>query len=237
MKSLFALLVMMSFLACSNPKSDSKIQMGEKKRPLKYLALGDSYTIGEGVAEEDRYPNQLVKRLNDELTMDVKSPVIIAKTGWTVDELETGINRSKSLTPPYDLVTLLIGVNNQYRGKPVEAFRVEFEKMLLRAIGFAGNLPNHVIVLSIPDWGVTPFAVNKEVDQAKVASEIDAFNKVKREVCKQYGVFFIDITEHYRAVGAEPNMVVGDDLHPSGLVYEFWAEILFDQVKTLNFKR
>lgn len=221
----------MSFFACSNPKSDSTTQMGDTKRPLKYLALGDSYTIGEGVDKDDRYPNQLVKRLNEELNLTINQPVIIAKTGWTVDELEKGIKRAKSITPPYDLVTLLIGVNNQYRGKPVEEYKIEFEKMLLQAIGFAGNLPNHVIVLSIPDWGITPFAVEKEVDQSKIASEIDAYNAAKKEICKQYGVFYIDITDHYREFGAKAEMVVEDKLHPSKLIYEFWVDKLYEQVK------
>lgn len=234
MKSLLALLVMMSFLACSN--SDSTSKMGDTERPLKYLALGDSYTIGEGVPEDDRYPNQLVKRLNEELEIGMNDPVIIAKTGWTVDELEEGINKSKNIAPPYDLVTLLIGVNNQYRGRSVEEFKIEFKQVLLRAIGFAGNLPNHVVVLSIPDWGVTPFATEKGSDKLKVASEIDAYNAAKKEICKQFGVFFIDITEHYRAVGAQTEMVVQDKLHPSGLVYSYWADKLFEQVKALNLK-
>jgi lysophospholipase L1-like esterase len=236
MKSLLALLVMMSFFACSGSNSDSKNQMGDTKRTLTYLALGDSYTIGEGVVEEDRYPNQLVKRLNEELNLGVNPPIIIAKTGWTVDELETGINDSKNIDPPYDLVTLLIGVNNQYRGRSVEDFKIEFEQILLRAIGFAGNLPDHVVVLSIPDWGVTPFAVSEETDQLKVASEIDAYNTAKKEVCKQFGVFYIDITANYRTVGAQPEMVVGDKLHPSGLVYAFWADKLYEKVKSLNLK-
>jgi lysophospholipase L1-like esterase len=233
MKSLLALLVIMSFFACSSSNSDSKNQMGDTKRPLKYLALGDSYTIGEGVVEEDRYPNQLVKRLNEELNLTINQPVIIAKTGWTVDELETGINNSKNLAPPYDLVTLLIGVNNQYRGKSVEEFKIEFKQILLRAIGFAGNLPDHVVVLSIPDWGVTPFATEKGSDKLKLASEIDAYNTAKKEVCKQFGVFYIDITANYRTVGAQPEMVVEDKLHPSGLVYAFWADKLYEQVKTI----
>lgn len=234
MRSFIFLFSVIGFLACSNTKSDSTTQMGDVKRPLKYLALGDSYTIGEGVDELDRYPNQLVKRLKDELGMDVEPAVIVAKTGWTVDELETGINDSKSIAPPYDLVTLLIGVNNQYRGRPVEDFKVEFEKMLLRAIGFAGNLPNQVVVLSIPDWGITPFASSKEVDQQKIATEIDQYNQAKKEVCDQYGVFFIDITPYYRSVGATPEMLVADELHPSKLIYSDWAGKLFDQVKTLN---
>jgi lysophospholipase L1-like esterase len=236
MKSLLALLVMMSFFACSGSNSDSKNQMGDTKRTLTYLALGDSYTIGEGVVEEDRYPNQLVKRLNEELNLGVNPPIIIAKTGWTVDELETGINDSKNIDPPYDLVTLLIGVNNQYRGRSVEDFKIEFEQILLRAIGFAGNLPDHVVVLSIPDWGVTPFAVEKGADQQKVATEVDAYNNAKKEVCATYGVYFINITEHYRSVAPQSEMAVADKLHPSGLIYTFWADKLYEKVKSLNLK-
>ena len=224
----------MVFFACSNPKSDSTAQMGDTKRPLKYLALGDSYTIGEGVSEEESYPNQLLARYNAESEMNFSPPTIIAKTGWTVAELEVGIKKSKKLTPPYDLVTLLIGVNNQYQGKPLDEFKLEFEKILLQAIGFAGNLPNHVIVLSIPDWGITPFALEKDSDQPKVKVEIDAFNKAKKEICKQYGVYFIEITDHYRTMGAQADMLVSDKLHPSGMIYKIWADKLYDQVKTLT---
>lgn len=233
MRSILLIPFLICFFACSNTKNELSTQMGEAKRPLKYLALGDSYTIGEGVPEEDRYPNLLVNRIKEELNIPINPPVIIAKTGWTVDELQKGIDKSKKVTPPYDLVTLSIGVNNQYRGKPVAEYKVEFEKMLLQSIGFAANLPNHVIVLSIPDWGVTPFAVDKGSDQSKVATEIDAFNAVNREICKQYGVFYIDITNHYREFGAQAEMVVEDKLHPSGLIYEFWADKLYEQVKKL----
>lgn len=233
MKSILFGLLLISFFSCSNPNSNSTVQMGDSTRPLKYLALGDSYTIGEGVAEQDRYPNQLVKRLNEELNMKVNQPVIIAKTGWTVDELESGISKSKNILPPYDFVTLLIGVNNQYRERTVENFKIEFEKMLLRAIGFTGNLPNHVFVLSIPDWGLTPFAVEKGADQQKVTSEIDAYNAAKKEICKKYGVFFIDINAHYRSVASQSDMAVADKLHPNGVIYAFWADKLYEQIKTL----
>lgn len=205
--------------------------MRDTTRPLKYLALGDSYTIGVGVTEEDRYPNQLVKRLNEELNLEINQPVIIAKTGWKVVELETAINESKDIVPPYDLVTLSIGVNDQYDGKAVEEYTLEFEKMLLKAIGFAGNFPDRVIVLSIPDWGITPYALEKEMDQSKVASEIDGYNNAKKTMCKQYGVFYIDITADYRALGSQSEMVVEDKLHPSGLIYKIWADKLHEQVK------
>jgi len=204
-------------------------------RKLTYLALGDSYTIGEGVGESDRYPNQLVKRLSKETFFNWKDPKIIAKTGWTVDELNDGINGSNLSDQPFDLVTLLIGVNNQYRGRPVNVYKNEFEAMLKRAIGFAGDKPNHVVVLSIPDWGVTPFAISRGTDKVKVATEIDAYNQAKKEVCDNYGVAFINITEDYREIGAKPEMVVEDKLHPSGLVYTRWTDQLFKKVSTLTF--
>ncbi|MDF2159347.1 SGNH/GDSL hydrolase family protein [Algoriphagus sp. CAU 1675] len=206
------------------------------EKTLSYLALGDSYTIGEGVAEPERYPNQLVKRLNESGKGQWENPLIIAKTGWTVDELEEGIANSTLIKAPYDLVTLLIGVNNQYRGREVEVYKTEFEQMLLKAIGFAGNLPDHVVVLSIPDWGITAFAEEKGVDQNKVALEIDAYNQAKKEVCDQYGVYFIDITQEYRAIGNQPEMLVEDLLHPSGKIYALWAEKLFEKVSKTQFR-
>lgn len=202
---------------------------------LSYLALGDSYTIGEGVLEKDRYPVQLVNTLAKSGKLNFSNFQIIAKTGWTVDELDAGINASGIKSEGYDLVTLLIGVNNQYRGRPVEDFEREFELMLNRAIIFARGNTGHVVVLSIPDWGVTPFAVNRKSDQTKVAREIDAYNSAKKAICKMYGITFIDITEDYRAIGARPEMVVEDQLHPSGLVYQRWMEKLLKEVKKIKF--
>ncbi len=228
----FSILAMLSLLN-SNQKTIPTQEMSDRK--LTYLALGDSYTIGEGVDESDRYPNQLVKRLSKETFFNWKDPKIIAKTGWTVDELNEGINNTDLSDQPFDLVTLLIGVNNQYRGRPVNVYKTEFEAMLKRAISFAGDKPDHVVVLSIPDWGVTPFATSRGTDKAKVAGEIDAYNQAKKEVCENYGVAFIDITEDYREIGAKPEMVVEDNLHPSGLVYTRWTEKLFKKVSTLTF--
>ena len=232
MKISFLILSILSFLACnpSGPNStDNDINMNQDFKS--YLALGDSYTIGEGVSEENRYPNLLVKKLNQTSEIQWRKPEIIAKTGWTVDELEAGINEAAPAGEPYDLVTLLIGVNNQYRGRSVEEYRSEFEQMLLRAIGFAGNLPDHVIVLSIPDWGVTPFAKEKGTDAEKVAQEIDTYNLAKREICEQYGVKFIDITTNYRLIGGSSDAVVADNLHPSGAIYKQWAQALYEVLK------
>jgi len=226
------LLYVLSLISCKTTEISGPMS---KTTQLAYLALGDSYTIGEGVDKSDRYPNQLVKRLSKETFFNWKNPKIIAKTGWTVDELNEGINGTRLRDKPFDLVTLLIGVNNQYTERPVNVYKTEFEAMLKRAIRFAGDKPDHVVVLSIPDWGVTPFAINRGSDKAKVASEIDAYNQAKKEVCDNYGVAFIDITEDYREIGANPEMVVEDDLHPSGLVFTRWADELFKRVSTLTF--
>ncbi len=213
----------------------SEFRDSQDQQTLSYLALGDSYTIGEGVDEKERYPVQLVNSLNQRGKYRFSSPQIIAKTGWTVDELEAGIKASTINPDGYDLVTLLIGVNNQYRGRPVGEFEMEFEALLKRAIGFARGEKDHVIVLSIPDWGVTPFALDKSADQAKVAREIDAYNLAKRSVCSQMGIVFVDIADDYREIGFQTKMVVEDDLHPSGLVYSRWSEKLLTQVQKIKF--
>lgn len=231
---LFAIL----FLAgCQESKKEAETEsMIDENYKLTYLALGDSYTIGEGVEESERYPNQLVALLNNSNGTKWENPKIIAKTGWTVDELDEGINNTALEDQPYDLVTLLIGVNDQYRGGELSKYEVDFEKMLLRAIGFAGNLPDHVVVISIPDWGVTPFASENGKDSEKVAQEITAFNQAKKSICEKYGVVFIDITTEYRVIGGEAKMVVEDQLHPSGLVYNKWADELFKVVSKRNFE-
>ncbi len=202
---------------------------------LSYLALGDSYTIGEGVGLEDRYPMQLVREWNKSAKIPFSVPLIIAKTGWTVDELEAGIQATPTEAEGYDLVTLLIGVNNQYRGRSVESFAVDFEKMLQRAIAFAKGNKSRVIVISIPDWGVTPFAVQKGVEPDQVAKAIDAYNRTKKEICEKQGIKFIDITDDYRMDGGLSEGVVEDQLHPSKLIYGQWAGKLFSALKEIKF--
>jgi len=206
-----------------------------QQKPLSYLALGDSYTIGEGVDTSDRYPMQLVQEWNKVSKMPFASPLIIAKTGWTVDELEAGIQATPTAAVGYDLVTLLIGVNNQYRGRSVESYALDFDKMLQRAISFARGNKAHVIVLSIPDWGVTPFAISKGVDPVQVANQIDDYNETKKAICAKNGVKFIDITSEYRIAGALPEGVVADELHPSPLIYKKWMEKLLIDVQKMNF--
>ena len=207
----------------------------EQPTSLSYLALGDSYTIGEGVDLGDRYPMQLVREWNKSAKIPFTSPLIIAKTGWTVDELEAGIQAAPTASEGYDLVTLLIGVNNQYRGRSVESFEEDFEKMLNRAIAFARGKKEHVLVLSIPDWGVTPFATQKGVDAAKVAIEINEYNEAKKAICEKYAVTFIDITADYRLNGGLPEGIVADQLHPSKNIYGQWMGKLVVELKKMNF--
>lgn len=191
--------------------------------PVRYLALGDSYTIGEAVPEALRLPVQLANRLRAQNAIDVIDAEIVATTGWTTDELAAGIDAAAP-GGPHDLVTLLIGVNNQYRGRGLEEYREQFRGLLKRAIGFAGGVRERVIVLSIPDWGVTPFAEGR--DRARIASEIDAFNEVNRDEANREGARYVDITPISRRAEEEPGLIAEDGLHPSGEMYRLWVEAI-----------
>ena len=189
---------------------------------MNYLALGDSYTIGEGVPRDGRWPELMARALRAEgIALD--DPRIIAKTGWTTDELATAIDCEEPLGH-FDFATLLVGVNNQYRGRSVAEYRGEFAELLRRAIRFAGTDAGRVMVLSIPDWGVTPFARAEKRDPAQVAAEIDAFNAAARQVAEQHGVAFVDITGTSRECGGEDAMLVADKLHPSAAMHASWAD-------------
>ena len=191
-----------------------------------YLALGDSYTIGEAVLLTESFPYQAVQLLRQK-GYSFAAPEIIAKTGWTTDELAAGIAQHTFLEK-YDFVSLLIGVNNQYRGRSVEEFEKEFTALLQQAIGFAGNEASHVFVLSIPDWGVTPFA--KDRDVKKIAEEIDQYNAVCKAVSEKNEVIFIDITITQRADADVEGMVAGDGLHPAKKEYFKWANRLSELI-------
>lgn len=193
-----------------------------------FLALGDSYTIGESVPPQDNFPNQTVQVLKND-GFNFTSPEIVAKTGWTTDELQTAIN-ARTLLPKYDFVTLLIGVNNQYRGRTVDNYKPEFESLLKQAIQFAGNDTSHVIVLSIPDWGATPFANGR--DRIQIAREIDEYNAANKMIAASYKVYYIDITPGTREAINDPSLVAGDGLHPSAKEYKRWAEKLNAFIKT-----
>lgn len=195
----------------------------EKK--FNYLALGDSYTIGESVGESDRFPVQLVKRLQAD-SINVEVPQIIATTGWTTDELLAAI-KEKNIKDTFNIVTLLIGVNNQYRGRDAENYRGELKQLIDIAVKYAGGNKDNVFVLSIPDWGVTPFAEGK--DRNKIAAEIDLYNKVKKEECEKAGIKYYDITEISRI--KDQSLTASDGLHPSGKMYGLWVDKIYGDIK------
>ncbi|RAI91684.1 SGNH/GDSL hydrolase family protein [Algoriphagus yeomjeoni] len=241
MKFSILIFAILGIISCNSSKNmlpdDSDKPMTENptdnSNQLTYLALGDSYTIGEGVSDAGRYPSQLIAKLNTDTDKEWAAPKVIARTGWTVDELEKGIKAENIEGNTYDLVTLSIGVNNQYRGLPIDKFEEEFEVMLLKAISFAGVNAKHVVVLSIPDWGVTPFATKSGRDQSKIAQEIDAYNSIKAEICDKNGVTYIDITEQYRALGRQEEMLAADGLHPSEKMYSLWTEKLVEHIVSI----
>lgn len=181
-----------------------------------FLALGDSYTIGEGVAPRDRWPGQVVAGAR-EAGIEIAEPRIIARTGWTTDELNAAID-AEDPQGTFDLVTLLIGVNDQYRGRDPESYRVQFASLLRRAVHFAGDDARRVIVVSIPDWGVTPFAQGR--DREQIAAGIDAFNAINRDAARNANARYVDVTPMSREGAA---MVVADRLHPSAEMYARWT--------------
>ena len=191
------------------------------ERSVRYLALGDSYTIGEAVAEDGRWPAQLAAALRAR-GIDIADPRIIATTGWTTDELSAAMDAAEPLGH-WDFVSLLIGVNNQYRGRGVEEYRAQFATLLERAIALASGRPQRVLVLSIPDWGVTPFGRGSGRDVAVIAAELDAYNAVNHEETARRGVAWVDIAPVSRARGGE--LVADDGLHPSAALYAEWAAL------------
>ena len=192
-------------------------------RPLRYLALGDSYTIGEGAAPPDRWPVQLASLLRQR-GLQVEEPQIVARTGWTVAELDRGIDAAAP-HGSFDLVTLLIGVNDQYRGAEPEGYRPGFVRMLARAISLAGGDARRVVVLSIPDWGATSFARQRGRDQARISADIDRFNEVNRQETLKANARFVDITPISRRAATEPSLLASDGLHYAGPMYLEWARL------------
>ncbi len=199
--------------------------------PLRYLALGDSYTIGEGVSAADRWTHQLAAALRAE-GIPLGDPATIAATGWTTDELDAAIDAAAPANDQ-DFVTLLIGVNNQYRGRAVDEYAVQFEALLERAIGFAGGRAGRVLVLSIPDWGATRFGRDSGRDLARVAREIDAFNAAARAICERRGVAFVDIAPVSRERGSDAAMTAEDGLHPSRAMHALWLQRALPVAKAL----
>jgi lysophospholipase L1-like esterase len=194
---------------------------------LRLLALGDSYTIGEGVEPAGRWPSRVAVRLR-ESGMQVADPEIIAVTGWTTDELAAGIDGAAP-TGPFDAVTLLIGVNDQYRGHGVAAYAPRFEALLERAVELAGGRSARVVVVSIPDWGVAPFAAGR--DRRAIGAEIDAFNAAACAATARRGAAWVDVTVASRAAGDAADAYAADGLHPSARAYAEWAELVLPAVQ------
>ena len=214
LKSKFIPYIILFFLLSCNSKQYSR---------LSYLALGDSYTIGESVDSLNRYPNQFVSLL-EQRNILVDNPLIIAKTGWTTDELKKEI-LSYNIKDKFDIVSLLIGVNNQYRGRSSLNFREEFEDLLKMAIQFTKS--EKVTVLTIPDWGKTPFARDRNIKS--IEDSINVYNSIVKDICKRYNVNVIDIVDITRQVNKRPELLARDSLHPSGLMYKMWAKKMLDE--------
>ena len=197
--------------------------------PLRYLALGDSYTIGQSVPVEDRFPHQTVAKLKQS-GRQFAEPEYIATTGWTTGNLLPAI-RSANKPKNFDVVSLLIGVNNQYQGRDTAEYRDQFTQCLQEAISHAGNRKERVFVISIPDYGVTPYG--KTMNPERIAKEIDAFNTINYQVSINFGINYIEITKGSRDAINDISLVATDGLHPSGKEYQKWAEKLSAQILTV----
>ena len=194
-----------------------------------YLALGDSYTIGEQVRINESFPYQAVYNLRKS-GLQISAPDMVASSGFTTDELNDAIEKV-TLLHQYDFVSLLIGVNNQYRGRSLEEFAIGFEQLLNKAIQFTGNKTEAVFVLSIPDWGVTPYAAGKNTK--KISAEIDSYNQVCEFISSKYKTRFLEITSSQRKDGYKDDFLAVDKLHPSGKEYSKWASVLSSSILPL----
>jgi lysophospholipase L1-like esterase len=193
---------------------------------VRFLALGNSYTVGTGVPIEDRWPVQLAGRLRQQ-GLPLPDVRLVAQNGWTTDELLRGIQAAR-LSPTFDLVSLQIGVNNQFRGYDLQTYRQEFRQLLETAIELTAGKSIRVLVLSIPDWGVTPFAVGR--DRGQIALEIDRFNAVNRNETAMGRAQYVDVTPLTRVKGDQVAFLAPDDLHPSGKMYAAWVQLLLPSV-------
>ncbi|MEL6391224.1 MAG: SGNH/GDSL hydrolase family protein [Bacteroidota bacterium] len=221
----YAVLAVFILTACGFEDDDTRPEINPNPNPpemnnppIRFLALGDSYTIGEAVDEDQRWPNQLAARLA-EFDQPVSEVTFVARTGWTTTELDEAIAETE-LSPPYDLVSLLIGVNDQFRGFDVAAYRPRLETLLNQAIAFANGDASRVFLVSIPDYAYTPFGGGS----MSISQGIDAYNAVKAQTANDYGVSYINITPISRRGIELPNLVAGDGLHPSGEQYRRWVE-------------
>ncbi|MCR8558426.1 SGNH/GDSL hydrolase family protein [Mucilaginibacter sp. BJC16-A38] len=209
-------------------KTDTTVTTKPMTTPVTYLALGDSYTIGQSVPQIQSFPYQLVSLLNY-YQFNVQKPDIIATTGWTTDDLISAISRSDFKDNKYDFVTLLIGVNDQHEYQSKDNYRTKFAQVLQTAINFAKGDASRVFVLSIPDYGVTPYGNGGE---SIIGPDIDAFNAINREeTAKAHVLSYIDITAISRLAATNPSLIADDGLHPSAQMYQMWVQALEPSVK------
>lgn len=199
------------------------------KRKMKYLALGDSYTIGEAVPQSGSFPYQLAKGLEEKNIGNFSEVRVIAKTGWTTDELKAAIEAARPASD-YDLVTLLIGVNNQYRGYPLAQFEKDFGDLLKSAISFAKGKPNHVLVVAIPDYGCTPFGAEKAT---QIERQLLDYNRVCSQIALYREVEFVDIFDVSKKAKSQPELVAEDQLHPSQKMYSLWVEEILPKAEKI----
>ncbi|PKD21176.1 lysophospholipase [Salegentibacter salinarum] len=222
--------IFLAFLAIGCNTSNSVTQNTETDNTsgmdYSYLALGDSYTIGESVPEKERWPVQLVAQLN-ERGYKVAPPKIIAKTGWTSGNLLAAMRSELNYTREFDLVSILIGVNNQYQGQSIDDYEEELREIFKLALNHSKRREKGVFALSIPDYGVTPFG---EENAETIGEEIDEFNAVFRQVASEFEVDFYNITPISREAGRDSELVAEDGLHPSGLMYRYWVEEIRDEI-------
>jgi lysophospholipase L1-like esterase len=224
---IFFTIFLPAFISCTkaNMNTITSVDNSKADTAKTFLALGDSYTIGQSVSSVDRFPSQTELILRGQ-NITIKDPQIIATTGWTTKNLIDALNTA-NLPTNFDVITLLIGVNNQYQGRSLDEYKTEFAWLVDRAIQYANKLPSHVFVLSIPDYSLTPFA--QESDTAKIAREINQFNVENKKISLQLGVNYVDITPISRE--QDPELLAGDGLHPSGKQYKRWADLLAPMIK------
>ncbi|HEX4373749.1 MAG TPA: GDSL-type esterase/lipase family protein [Puia sp.] len=226
---LFGILIASSNINAVSFKTNSSMQQADTLKT--YLALGDSYTIGQSVNANEAYPAQTISILKDQ-NINFHSPEIIATTGWTTADLQNAMRQHIFAFAKYDIVTLLIGVNNQYQERSGSEYKIQFTELLQKAIELAGNISSHVIVLSIPDYSVVPFAQNS--DTATISKEINSFNIINKEISAKYKVNYINVTDESRKAATDKSLITHDDLHYSGKEYAIWAKMLADMIRNLE---
>lgn len=221
-------------LACKSENEVTMIPIPAKNdtTKVKYLALGDSYTKGESVATNESFPSLFRDTIENNLPVKIEKLQVIAQTGWTTTNLINAI-KNAAITDTFDIVTLLIGVNNQYQKKPIALYKTEFLQLLQQAIAFAGNKTKNVFVISIPDYGATPFG---QSNAQQIGQEIDKYNLISKRISDSLSVAYINITPISKQAKTNPDLIAFDGLHPSGKMYAQWVSLLYNKVSKVALK-